>query len=68
MCETSTLDMNFLISKFGNVLYFTIITFTTVGYGDIMPLSWMKLIVSLESLLGVFFTASFVVTLSRRFL
>ena len=68
MCETSTLDINFLISKFGNALYFTIITFTTVGYGDIMPLNWMKLVVSLESFLGVFFTASFVVTLSRRFL
>ena len=68
MCETSTLDINFLVSKFGNALYFTIITFTTVGYGDIMPLNWMKLVVSLESFLGVFFTASFVVTLSRRFL
>lgn len=68
MCHTSTLDINFLISKFGNALYFTIITFTTVGYGDIMPLNWMKLVVSLESFLGVFFTASFVVTLSRRFL
>ncbi|WP_160687585.1 potassium channel family protein [Clostridium sp. C2-6-12] len=67
MFKTSTFDMKFLISKFGNVLYFTIITFTTVGYGDIMPLNWMKLIVSLESLLGVFFCASFVVTLSRRF-
>ena len=68
MCQTSTLDMNLLVSKFGNALYFTIITFTTVGYGDIMPLNWMKLVVSLESFLGVFFTASFVVTLSRRFL
>ncbi|BCZ49202.1 transporter [Clostridium gelidum] len=68
MCETSTFEINFLISKFGNALYFTIITFTTVGYGDIMPLNWMKLVVSLESFLGVFFTASFVVTLSRRFL
>lgn len=68
MYETSTFDINFLISKFGNAFYFTIITFTTVGYGDIMPLNWMKLVVSLESFLGVFFTASFVVTLSRRFL
>jgi len=49
---------------FPNLLIYkdTIITFTTVGYGDIMPLNWMKLVVSLESFLGVFFTASFVVT------
>ena len=64
----STWDIKILISKFGNILYFTIITFTTVGYGDIIPLNWMKLVVSLESFLGVFLTASFVVTLSRRFL
>lgn len=67
MYEASSFDINYLVSKFGNALYFTIITFTTVGYGDIMPLNWMKLVVSFESLLGVFFCASFVVTLSRRF-
>jgi len=68
MCKTSKYDMQFLISKFGNVIYFTIITFTTVGYGDITPLHWMKLVVGLESFLGVFFTSSFVVSLSRRFM
>jgi hypothetical protein len=68
MYQTSTFDIHFLISKFGNALYFTIITFTTVGYGDITPLSWMKMAVSLESFLGILFTSSFVVSLSRRFL
>jgi len=68
MYQTSNFDIHFLISKFGNTLYFTIITFTTVGYGDITPLNWMKLAVSLESFLGIFFTSSFVVSLSRRFL
>jgi len=68
MYQFSNFDMHFLISKFGNALYFTIITFTTVGYGDITPLNWMKLAVSLESFLGIFFSSSFVVSLSRRFL
>lgn len=68
MYQNSAFDVNFLVSKLGNVLYFTIITFTTVGYGDITPLNWMKMAVSLESFLGVLYTASFVVTLSRRFL
>ena len=68
MYRDSSWDIKFLISKLGNILYFTIITFTTVGYGDIIPVNWMKLVVSLESFLGVFLTASFVVTLSRRFL
>jgi len=68
MIQTSTFDINFFISKIGNALYFTIITFTTVGYGDITPLHWMKLAVGLESFLGVFFTSSFVVALSKKFL
>lgn len=68
MYKSSNYDLNFLISKFGNALYFTIVTFTTVGYGDITPLNWMKMAVSFESFLGIFFTSSFVVALSRRFL
>lgn len=68
MIKTSTFDFKFFISKIGNVLYFTIITFTTVGYGDITPLNWMKLAVGLEAFLGVFFTSSFVVSLSKKFL
>jgi hypothetical protein len=68
MYQDSKFDFNFLLSKFGNTLYFTIITFTTVGYGDITPLNWMKMAVGLESFLGIFFTSSFVVSLSRRFM
>lgn len=68
MYHNSNIDIYFFISRFGNALYFTIITFTTVGYGDITPLSWMKMAVSLETFLGIFFTSSFVVSLSRRFL
>ncbi|EKQ57902.1 MULTISPECIES: potassium channel family protein [unclassified Clostridium] len=68
MCQTSTLDIHYIISKFGNAFYFTIITFTTVGYGDITPLNWMKVAVGVESFLGIFFSSSFVVSLSRRFM
>ncbi|WP_297430211.1 potassium channel family protein [Clostridium sp.] len=68
MCQTSTLDIHYIISKFGNAFYFTIITFTTVGYGDITPLNWMKMAVGVESFLGIFFSSSFVVSLSRRFM
>lgn len=68
MIKNSNIDMYCLISKFGNVLYFTIITFTTVGYGDITPLNWMKAVAGLEALLGIFYTSSFVVALSRKFL
>lgn len=68
MIKNSNVDAYCLISKFGNMLYFATITFTTVGYGDITPLNWMKAIAGLEALLGIFFTSSFVVALSRKFL
>ncbi|SFD05052.1 potassium channel family protein [Clostridium uliginosum] len=68
MYKNSNFDIYLLIRKFGNILYFTIMTFTTVGYGDIIPLNWMKLAIASESFFGIFFTSSFVVTLSRRFL
>jgi len=68
MIESSNFDFHLLISKFGNVFYFTMMTFTTVGYGDISPLSFMKAAAGLEGLLGIFFTSSFVVALSRKFL
>lgn len=68
MFKSSNFDFKFVLSKFGNTLYFTIITFTTVGYGDITPLNWMKIAVSIESFFGIIFTSSFVVSLSRRFL
>lgn len=38
---------------FGDSLYFSTITFTTLGYGDISPHGWLKFFTSIESLFGV---------------
>ncbi|MHA2344472.1 MAG: potassium channel family protein [Candidatus Hodarchaeales archaeon] len=39
-------------------LYFSVVTITTLGYGDIMPISFPARILSLiEVMLGVFFVA-----------
>lgn len=51
--------------------YFSVVTITTLGYGDISPFSWvMKLAVSLEALLGIFMIGLFLVwvghTLSKK--
>jgi len=37
----------------GDGLYFSTITFTTLGYGDFSPTGWLKLLCSLEAFLGV---------------
>lgn len=38
---------------FGDSFYFSTITFTTLGYGDLSPLSWLKILSSIEAFLGV---------------
>ncbi len=42
-------------SGFWNNLYFSITTLTTVGYGDIHPISYGRLIANLEMLFGLFY-------------
>jgi hypothetical protein len=49
-------------------LYFSAVTFTTVGYGDLAPLGVNRLIASLEALIGLFIMPLFVVGLSRKYL
>ena len=44
------LSRNVIIRGF-DLLYFSIVTFTTLGYGDIVPVSWpAKVVVSVEAL------------------
>jgi hypothetical protein len=43
-----------------NALYFSIITFSSLGYGDILPVGCGKLISSIEVLLGLLLTAIFI--------
>lgn len=56
-----------LWSTIGNSLYFSLITFTTIGYGDISPVGFLKLVAASEGLLGIFLTSSLLVTLTRKY-
>jgi uncharacterized protein YjbI with pentapeptide repeats len=58
-----------IASSFLKNLYFSIITFTTIGYGDLRPqdIPPAQIIASLEGFIGVFMIALFVWTLARRY-
>lgn len=49
-----------------NPLYFSLMTFVTLGYGDFAPLGAFKLLCGLEGLLGVTLLALFTVAWARK--
>ena len=53
---------------FFEAFYFSVITFTTVGYGDITPIGLSKLMAVIEVFCGIFIVPLFIVGLSRRYL
>lgn len=54
--------------RWTEALYMSIITFATVGYGDFLPLGWVRMLASFEALMGIFLMPLFLITLSRRYL
>lgn len=54
--------------NFFQSLYFSVITFSTVGYGDITPLGFSKIVAMLDALCGMFVMSLFIIGLSRKYL
>ncbi|MFH0877569.1 MAG: ion channel [Candidatus Omnitrophota bacterium] len=61
---------NGMVSRpdFWQAFYFSVVTFTTVGYGDIAPIGLARGIVVLELFCGLFIVPLFIVGLSRKYL
>lgn len=56
-----------IIKDFFWCFYTSIITFTTLGYGDVHPVGfWSRLAASIESLIGTSMTAILIFVLSRK--
>ncbi|MCP4988759.1 MAG: pentapeptide repeat-containing protein [Colwellia sp.] len=61
---TQTLDKN--ISLFASSLYYSIVTFTTLGYGDFTPVGISRAIAAIEAFTGSFTIALFVVVFVKK--
>ena len=51
--------------SFGDALYFSMVTFTTVGFGDWYPVGRCRVLVMIEGLVGWLTLALFLVTLAN---
>jgi hypothetical protein len=47
-------------------MYYSIVTFTTLGYGDMVALGWGKAICALEAFAGVFLNSMFLLTFAKK--
>lgn len=54
------------LACFGNCLYFSVVTFTTLGYGDLTPIGLTRLIAACEAFCGSFSIALFVVVFVKK--
>jgi hypothetical protein len=62
-----TYNMNEIISSYIKLWYFSVVTFATVGYGDIVPISISgRVLVILEIFLGVTMVASWASVLIKK--
>jgi uncharacterized protein YjbI with pentapeptide repeats len=55
-----------IVKNLWTCLYYSVVTFTTLGYGDIRPVGVTRVFAAVEALTGAFLMALFVVTFARR--
>ncbi len=55
-----------IVKSYGEKLFFSGITFTTLGFGGYSPMGWAKVLAFIESFLGIFSIALFVYSFARR--
>ncbi|HBF87062.1 MAG TPA: hypothetical protein DDX39_00360 [Bacteroidales bacterium] len=56
------------MSRFLNTMYYSAITFFTIGYGDCSPVGFLRVIASLQGFIGVFMMSYFTVAFARKIL
>lgn len=55
-----------MVANFRDCAYFSVVTFTTLGYGDITPLGNARILAAIEAFIGSFSIALFVVVFVKK--
>ena len=68
LSEIAAADIGGLTNRLWHSFYFSLVSFTTLGYGGWVghPDSWIRSLGSIESFIGLFITAMFLVTFTRK--
>lgn len=56
------------LTGFSNALYLSGVTFTTLGYGDVVPTGWVRFVAAIEGASGFLLVPMLVIALTRRYL
>ena len=54
------------LRTFGYALYFSVVTFTTLGYGDFTPVGWSRPFAAVEAFNGAFMIALFILGFVKK--
>lgn len=54
------------LTYFGYAIYFSIVTFTTLGYGDFAPAGWARPFAAIEGFAGAFMIALFILSFVKK--
>ncbi|NVK23321.1 MAG: pentapeptide repeat-containing protein [Gammaproteobacteria bacterium] len=54
------------LNNFFTSIYFSVVTFTTLGYGDIQPIGYSRLVATIEAFIGSFALALYVVVFVQK--
>ncbi|MGA1198981.1 MAG: potassium channel family protein, partial [Candidatus Latescibacterota bacterium] len=61
-----TLGITDNLRYFGYAIYFSIVTFTTLGYGDFAPAGWARPFAAIEGFVGAFMIALFILSFVKK--